>query len=437
LPQSHRLRLNDGSVIDLDRAGIKSWYESGLITVDSQIQKPGSREWTRLGQSMDVRQWKAPARPQGRSVPAGPRQTPSSTTSRTGTSRAGMSPRVRTEPSALARLSELPWKRWAVVATLVAVLGGGAYATSGLWIPAIFGSPETRRLRAATTSQRELADETLGLKVALPASWSLLREDHGLFTPRENARLALAAPRETALAVLSVENPPRAFVSLDAYLDHVVAERRRSDPSVRETRREDMPGGRRALATREAPEGSFDEVVSVWKDGWTYYTLAVWAPASAASADAAATALRPAFTTEGPMGARLAQALATVIAEVPLLTPRAAEMLMGQSAAQMLEPADAFRRTYLMTSRGLPALSKAEQAEMGTLSSLMYAALPARDRTRLGSYIERVRGQQSTGATLDEEMSRLAKTAVLKLPAPRRARLQVLFEKAIAAGLAR
>lgn len=433
MPQSHRLRLNDGSVIDLDRAGIKSWYESGLITVDSQVQKPGSREWTRLGQTMDVRQWKAPARPQGRSVPAGSRKTSSSTSA----SRTGTVPRVRTEPSALARLAELPWKRFAVLGTTLAVLGGAAYATSGTWITAVFGSPETRRLKAATTSQRELVDETLGLKVALPSSWSLLREDHGLFAPRENARVALAAPRETALAVLSVENPPRAFVSLDAYLDHVVDERRRSDLSLRETRREGAPDGRRSLATRDTPEGPVDEVLSVWKDGWTYYTLAVWAPSAAATADAAATALRPAFTTEGPMGARLAQALATVIAEVPLLTPRSAEMLMGQSAAQMLDPADAFRRTYLMTSRGLPALSKAEQAEMGTLSSQMYAALPARDRARLGSYIERVRGQQSTGAALDEEMSRLAKAAVLKLPPPRRARLQALFEKAIAAGLTR
>jgi hypothetical protein len=430
LPQSHRLRLNDGSVIDLDRAGIKSWYESGLITVDSQIQKPGSREWTRLGQSMDVRQWKAPARPQGRSVPAGKKAG-----ARTSTT---MTPRVAPAPTVSSRLAELPWKRFVKLAAAVALLSGAAYFTSGFWVPAILGSPETRRLKAATTSQRHLVDETLGLRVELPSGWSLLREDHGLFTPRENARLALAAPREGALGVLAVDTPPRAFVSLDAYLDHVVAERRRADLSLRETRREDAAGvSRRALTTRETPEGVVDEVLTAWKDGWTYYTLAVWSPAERATADAAAAALRPAFTTEGPMGSRLAQALATVVAEVPLLTPQAAEMLMGQSAAQMLEPADAFRRTYLMTSRGLPALSKAEQAEMGTLSSQMYATLPARDRTRLGSYIERVRGQQSTGATLDEEMSRLAKAAVLKLPPPKRARLQALFEKAIAAGLAR
>jgi hypothetical protein len=110
---------------------------------------------------------------------------------------------------------------------------------------------------------------------------------------------------------------------------------------------------------------------------------------------------------------------------------------MGQSAAQVLEPAEAFRRTYLMTSRGLPALSKAEQAEMGALSSQMYASLPARDRARLGSYIERVRAQQATDPRLDDEMSRLAKGAVLKLPPARRARLQALFEKAVAAGLTR
>jgi hypothetical protein len=348
-----------------------------------------------------------------------------------------MVPRVAPTPTVSSRLAELPWKRLATLLGAVAVLGGAAYATSGWWTAAVFGSAETRRLKAATTGQRQLVDETLGLRVDLPSSWSLLREDHGLFTPRENTRLAVAAPREEALAVLSVDTPPRAFVSLDAYLDHVVAERRRADLSVRETRREDAPEGRRALTTRETEQGAVDEVLSVWKDGWTYYTLAVWAPARRATADAAATTLRSAFTTQGPMGGPLAKALATVVAEVPLLTPRSAEMLMGQSAAQVLEPAAAFRRTYLMTSRGLASLSKAEQAEMGTLSGQMYATLPGRDRARLGSYIERVRGQQSTGAPLDEEMSRLAKAAVLKLPPPKRARLQALFEKAIAAGLAR
>jgi hypothetical protein len=336
------------------------------------------------------------------------------------------------------RLSELPWKRMATLVGTVALVGGALFATSTWWKTAIFGTPEMRRLKAATTPQRELVDETLGLRVDLPASWSFLREDHGLFTPPPNARLSLAAPRDGALGVLTSDTPPRAFPSLDAYLDQVVTERRRSDLSLREARREDAPAdGRRLLATRETPEGPVEEVLQVWKDGWTYYTLAVWAPAARATAEAASTALRERITTAGPMGGRLAQAVASVVGSVPLLSPRAAEMLMGQSAAQVLEPAEAFRRTYLMTSRGLGALSKAEQAEMGTLSSQLYASLPARDRARLGSYIERVRGQQSTDVRLDEEMSRLAKAAMLKLPPARQARLRALFEKAIAAGLAR
>jgi hypothetical protein len=294
---------------------------------------------------------------------------------------------------------------------------------------------EQRRVRAATTSERRFADDTLGLKMELPRGWAILRPDHGFFTPIASARLALAQPSAGAFGFLAVETPARGYASLDAFLDRVLEERRRAEPGLNPLRREDAPGGaRRLMATRRSGEATFEEVATVWKDGWTYYALVVWGPAEAAST--AAEDLRQGITMQGHMAARLRQAIESVTAEVPLLTPAAAEMLMGQSQAQALEPVEAFRRTYLLAGRGLASLSAAEQREMGALSTDLYARVPGADRARLGPYLDRVRAGRETEPALDQQMSRVVKAAVLKLPAARRQRLQALFEKAIGVAVA-
>jgi hypothetical protein len=424
MPQAFRVRLGDGSVIDLDREALRSWYEKGLVGPDTQIQAPGSRAWVRLAQATDVRQWRSP-RPVGRSVPARP---------------AG-----RTSPPPAARRAdtvvsiEIDWGRLARYAGLLVgagVIAAAAYGTSAYWRPLVFGTEEEQRVKAAASAEQRLGDDTLGLTVEVPRGFVLLRDGHGLFNPPPNARFSAADPSAGAFAYLSVDTPARGFVSLDGFLSQVLDERRRAEPSLREVRREDVPGkGRRVLATRQASEAALDEVVTGWKDGWTYYSLVVWAPAERATAADRAAVLRDAVTTQGPLGVRVRQAVETVTREVPLLTPGAAEMLMGQSQAQVLEPAEAFRRTYLLVGRGLPLMGRDEQKEMGALSSALYAALPRGERARLGSYIERVRGGRATDPALDQQMSRLVRDAVLKLPPARRLRLQALFEQALTAGI--
>jgi hypothetical protein len=435
MPQAFRVRLGDGSVIDLDREALRSWYEKGLVRRDTQVQTPGSRAWVGLSQATDVRQWRAPAVPAGRSAAARP-------AARAAPSKARPAPSSTPRPSAPAvarrRPSpslDLPWGRYAGLTVAAAAVAGALYATSAWWSPLVFGLPEERSVKAAATGERRLGDDALGLTLELPGKWLLLRESHGLFAPPPNARLSAADPSAGAYGYLAVDTPARGL-SLDTYLTQVLQERRRSEPSLREVRREDVPGqGRRAVATRQAGEVATDEVVTGWKDGWTYYALVVWAPTERASAVDAASALREGITTQGALGARLRQAVETVSQEVPLLTPAAAEMLMGQSQAQMLEPAEAFRRTYLLAGRGLPLLPRDDQKEMGALSSDLYAALPPGERARLGGYIERVRAGRATDPALDQQMSRVVKTAVLKLPPAKRLRLQAVFEKALTAGI--
>ena len=430
MPQTLRVRLGDGSVIDLSREDLRSWYESGLLAGDTQVQKAGSRDWTSLSKAVDTSPWRKPAAARGVSVPAKASARPSAAAS----ARRDPAPPARTGPPRGAG-PPLPLFRYAAFGLATLVIAGALLWSSAWWYPMVFGSVEARRVRAATTSERRYADDTLGLRMELPRGWSVLRPDHGFFTPIASARLALAQPAAGAFGFLAVETPARGYASLDVFLDRVLEERRRAEPALRPLRREDAPSGaRRQISTRRSGETTFEEVATVWKDGWTYYALVVWGPAEAAAA--AAEDLRQGITMQGHMAARLRQAIDSVTAEVPLLTPAAAEMLMGQSQAQTLEPVEAFRRTYLLAGRGLGALTAAEQREMGALSTDLYSRVPGVERARLGPYLDRVRAGRETDPALDQQMSRVVKTAVLKLPAARRQRLQALFEKAIGVAVA-
>jgi hypothetical protein len=118
---------------------------------------------------------------------------------------------------------------------------------------------------------------------------------------------------------------------------------------------------------------------------------------------------------------------------VPHLTPSAAEQLMAESEARVLEPDQAFRRSLAALARLLPSLSKAETRELGGLTSAAYAGVPWADRSRLASYVERVRRGDTTRPAEDREMMGLMKTAEEALSPARRMRLQAYYEKAIGA----
>jgi len=59
--------------------------------------------------------------------------------------------------------------------------------------------------------------------------------------------------------------------------------------------------------------------------------------------------------------------------------------------------------------------------------------VPWADRTRLASYVERVRKGDTTRPAEDHEMAALMKTAEDRLTSARRLRLQAYYEKAIRA----
>ena len=429
-----RVRLGDGSVIDLELPEIKSWYESGLVNDETQVQKPGTRDWVRLAQAADMRSWRRPAAPRGVSVPAGRGSRPAAGRAPAASGKAPFAERPAASASASAAAG-VNFGRWLRLAALVGVPLVLLYLAGPFVVPLIFGTAEQRRVKQAALAERRYAG--VGFTLDAPSRWSILKADHGLFETTPGTRVDLAQPAANAFANLATESPSRAYPSLDAYLDRVFAARRAIAGGLREVRREDAPpAGRRLVAARVENRTAIEEVVTAWRTGFTYYALTVWAPEAGGRALAGSDEIRGAIAEDTRAAERLADAVAAVTAEVPLLTPEAAERLMGQSEAQILDPAEAFRRTYALAGSGLASLTPAEQREMGTLSSELYARLPAADRARFGKYLDRIRGGRGSEPAEDLAMSRLVKTAFGRLPAPRQKRLREVFAKVIEAALA-
>jgi hypothetical protein len=407
MAKAHRVRLGEGSIVELERKELREWFDKGLIHAESRVQEPGSTEWKRLDQILGA------ARKQ-----------------RAGGEDAGGG----REPITLER------KHFMLIGVVVGVLA--LVAGVGYFMPEIKSllgmTEDSQSIRAQASPERRFSEDAQGVVLDVPAGWLLLKPEQDLVPRPPEAQAALGHEADGALGYLTVESPSRGYVTLDDFLAKVVAARRRTNPSVHPSAPVDVPvngePGRRAEATWEAGKARFRESVLVTKRGWTYAGLVAWVPeAKGEGLGRASEALLSAVKFNGPMANRLPEAVRRVSEEVPILTPQAAELLMGQSAPLVLEPSDAFRRAFEAVGRGMPALSRTEIQELGTLSTALYNTLPGRDRQRLGTYIERARDRQTTTAAEDEAVARLARTAVLKLPPARRARLQQIYAKAITA----
>jgi hypothetical protein len=286
--------------------------------------------------------------------------------------------------------------------------------------------------------ERRFTDETLGVTLDVPPGWVILKPGNPLFAAPEDAKVACAQARVGAFAYFVSESAPKGIGSLDAYLDRILANRRKAVPSLRDLGRSDITvgrlSGRQAMSTWEEGGQRFRDATAAWRDGWVYFAVVSWLPEAApARAVEEVDRLVSGFSTMGALADRLQQSVQAVVQEVPQLTPAAAEILMGQSAAQVLEPDQAFRRSLDALARALPAWSVAEAQEMSQLFTATYKEVPPKERPRLADYIERVRAGQLTTTEEDKEMAQLMKGAVQRLAPTRQVRLQAFYEKAIRA----
>jgi len=389
MAKGFRVRLDDGSEMDLDSDMVRSWYDQGLIHDRTPMRAPGSKNWKRMDEVVEMRGWKQSGRVSVEddgevdevAGPAGPQQ----------------------------------WRSYVASVLLFAAAGGAAY----LWF-----FPDRWTPVLAPAPWREIALGALVLALSLVRGWSLGR----IFTrvvmlvaafalfPLAGLLIAQGVRGLPLLVLLSAWILASGFF---AFLGTVVATANAVLYLVTI-----LLGAAGIFYFGYVPPGTAPPVVQA-------------APPSTApphTLPAVPPSAPPASANASP-NASIALAVRAATQEVPLLTPHAAELLMSRSAAQVLEPPEAFRRAYGLVGRGLYALSPSESKEMGELHTAIYASLPAAQRDRLGDYIDRARSRYATTPEEDRQMSQLMKSAVLGLHAERRARLQSLFEKALTAGL--
>jgi hypothetical protein len=393
MAKGFRVRLDDGSEMDLDGDMVRSWYDQGLIHDRTPMRAPGSKNWKRMDEVVEMSGWKQSGRARGDDEgevdevagPTGPQQ----------------------------------WRSYVASVLLFAAAGGAAYLSffPDRWTPVLAPAP-----------WREIALGALVLALTLVRGWSIGR----IFTrivmlvaafalfPLAGLLIAQGVRGLPLLVLLSAWILASGFF---AFLGTVVATANAVLYLVTI-----LLGAAGIFYFGYVPPGSAPPAV---------VQAAPLPTAPAQTSPAVPPSAPPAAATSASASPNAGRALAVRAAtqEVPLLTPHAAELLMSRSAAQVLDPPEAFRRAYGLVGRGLHALSPPESKEMGRLHTAIYASLPAAQRDRLGDYIDRARNRYATTPEEDRQMSQLMKSAVLALPAERRARLQALFEKAMTAGL--
>ena len=398
MAKGFRVRLDDGSEMDLDSDMVRSWYDQGLIHGNTPMRAPGTKSWRRMDEIVEMRGWQ---------------ESPG---------RAGSPGTDGDDEEAAGPAGPQRWRSYVASGLLFVAAGAAGYMAffPDQWTPALTPVP-----------WREIALGALVLALSLVRGWPIGR----MFT---RVVMLLAAFALFPLAGLLIAQGVRGLPLLVLLSAWVLASGFFAFLGV-------------AVATASAI--LFLVTILLGAAGVYYFgyvppgrapAAAIVVPAPAPTAPpptlpaapaSAPPSLGPAASSAPDPGIALAVRAATQ--EIPLLSPQAAELMMSRSAAHVLDPPEVFRRAYGLVGHGLYALSKSESKEMGDLHTALYASLPPAQRERLGDYIDRARNRYATTPEEDHQMSQLMKSAVLSLPADRRARLQGLFEKALTAGLER
>jgi len=316
---------------------------------------------------------------------------------------------------------------------LVIVLAGGGLVR---YVPAEAGAAPA--VASWTASERRVANEEIGLELALPPGWTLLKPDNTLVKAPPASKASLAQPRVSGYAFLLVEPAPPNVLLLEHYLDHVIAQRRDGAVAFDEDWRRDGHFGpvpsRRASARRSASEGRFVERTVVAKDGDRYFALVAWVPESGGGrALEEIDALESAVRLSGVREAGRRAAVSGANLALPELPVGAIQRLVESGGPGT--PAELWRRSLVASTRGLASLEPAAVQELQALTAQTLDTLPKKERAQLAEYLGRVAANQPTQPQEDEQMRVLMKVAATRLVPARRDRLGELLEMAIGKGL--
>ena len=365
----YKVRLDDGSEMGpLDPQMLRSWYQQGLVHPESNVRRLNSKKWARLSEVVDISSWGAAGGTKGR----------------------GPEPEDELED-----LSDDPqrWRIFTASALFFLVAAGAGYFARfpDQWLPALKEAP-----------WREIALGHVVLGLFLIRGWEQGRKVVRVLVFLLTFSLfAVAAP----VLLHGFQWRPLAIL-VSAWV---------------------MGSGLFFfLAGRALPWSSIAMCLFWILAGAAGVGYLGYVPPGAAVVAATAAESAP----DDRLAAPWSPSATAVSRELPLLSPRAAELVVSRG---LDHPEAAFKESYLLAANGVGRLSPQEAKELGELTTAVYAPLPPPNRRRLDGYMERVRGLQVTQPQEDREMSALVREAVLQFPEPQRTRYQLLYEKALGA----
>ena len=350
------------------------------------------------------------------------------------------------------------------------VLGGGILACfgfvallegpSGSWLRTVLGSlaviagygtalhvgrvaPDQTEslLNSWVLPQAELSDTRVGMKLRLPAGWRLVKAGAPFLAAPDDAVGRIARLDASAFAYLTAERVPPDVVQLEPLCERAVAARRVVVPSLRAVERGTLVIGGQPAIRAVGESGAFasptNQVVTVWRDGFTLYTLVGWAEGES-RADAARRfdELASGFESLGGSGTRLADAIGKAVAEVPFISAATAERLMGASDAGVLDSSQLFKRALVLAGKGIPKLAPSDVRDLKNILDVTYRGMDRRDQRRLADYLGLIRSTGTSDIAQDREMCAVMARAVMQLSSASRQRLQALYDQTILTALA-
>lgn len=457
MAHSYTVRMPDGKEYgpaDLD--ALQAWQKEGRITAETLVWKQGDHDWRPLSQVLDTGEiLKKPVVDDGATLAARPSPFAEKTVitepaaESPAPSEAAKKPESATVPmraraSGPVRTARRPRPSPLRIVVPLVVLIGIVAALVFWWRS---GQAERDRkqaeatIRSYGTADRQYADAGLGVEMGVPSGWIALRPDNPFFHAPD-ARLRLAHPVQGAFARLNAETRPHAAPSLDDVLNRAVANWKLVATGLQEEGRSDATvsgtPARRAVTTWSTDDQALRGSVTVFRDAWNEFALAVWGRAAdAAAVDAAADALLGQVKVAGTAMARVRAAADAVAPQIPELSPEAIGALVEERLAQGQPTEDLPQTSVRAVSRGLRALSSEESQEMGRIYLQVYKPLKDKEKAQLAAWLEKVRGGARADAEEDLAMRSVLREGILALPEDVRARLVALNDKAVRAALAR
>ena len=295
-----------------------------------------------------------------------------------------------------------------------------------------------RTLAEWTAAQTAYARDDIGVRLAVPQGWVLLR-DGSPYVPVDPATVVVLLQAETeARAVLTLELDPRSGESLDDYLDRYLERWQQREPELAPHERGSATLGdvkaRRVDVAWTREEVAYAGHAVAWQDASRTLVLATWYRAKdAEAARPAVEELQAALVVTRPLQARIARTAAAAGPVMPQLSPHAIELLVARRPDADL--AALFRESLAVASLGFQRLENDQVRDMGEINRALYGQMPPADSSWMEDYVRRVRAREPTGSEEDERAMRAMAAAVGRLPETSRARLRSILEHAVAAAV--